>query len=201
MNRTRYTPQGERNVSARCRPSRLRCLPLSTGVSLDVRNGKTQNGRSTLNAAIVLALLAIGWFPSGARPASDICGHPIEGRATILREGEALAAFAVSLADSTSRQRRGLMHCPHLPDGHGMLFVYHEKRPRVFWMKNTPLALAIIFVTEDGRIAAIEKGAPQSLTRIPSPGPVRYVLEINAAEARGLRRGDRLQWARTPRQP
>ena len=93
------------------------------------------------------------------------------------------------------------MHCPQLPAGHGMLFIYDTTRPRVFWMKDTPLALAIIYIAEDGRITAIEKGSPQSLNRIPSPGPVRYVLEINQTEARGLRQGDRLQWTRTTGQP
>ena len=82
-----------------------------------------------------------------------------------------------------------------------LLFIYNAARPRVFWMKDTYLELAIIFIADDGRIAAIEKGVPRSLTRIPSPGPVRLVLEINHTEAQGLRHGDRLRWTRDPTPP
>lgn len=165
------------------------------------RPGATHPGQALYGRAIALALLALCAFPAGAHTDSAICGHPVDGRVTIQRKDETRATFAVSLAESTYRHRRGLMHCPHLPTGHGMLFVYPEARPRFFWMKDTPLTLAIIFIADDGRIIAIEKGTPGSLIRIPSPGPVRYVLEINPSDARGLRRGDQLAWTRIPAQP
>ena len=93
------------------------------------------------------------------------------------------------------------MHCPILEPGTGMLFVYDDVHPRVFWMKDTPLELAIIFVAADGRITAIERGRPGSLVRIPSPGPVQFVLEINHREARGLQVGDRMLWIAPAAQP
>ena len=82
------------------------------------------------------------------------------------------------------------MHCPALGPGTGMLFVYADARPRVFWMKDTPLDLGIVFIDAQSRIAAIARGWPQSLTRIRSPGPARFVLEINYDEALALRVGD-----------
>ncbi|MBL0712903.1 MAG: DUF192 domain-containing protein [Desulfosarcina sp.] len=104
-----------------------------------------------------------------------------------------MADFTVCIAESASQRRRGLMHCPQLKTGTGMLFIYAQARPRVFWMKETPLELAIIFISADARIAAIEKGTPASLSRIPSPGPIRQVLEINFEEARGLQVDDSVQ--------
>ncbi len=53
--------------------------------------------------------------------------------------------------------------------------------------------LGIIFIDGDGRIMSIERGIPGSRERIRSPGPVRYVLEINYAEARTLQVGDRMR--------
>ena len=113
-------------------------------------------------------------------------------RVAILREGATVATFSVTVASSVPQRRRGLMNCPALKSGTGMLFVYDKVHPRVFWMKDTPLELAIIFFSPDGRIAAIEKGVPRSLTRVSSQGPVRSVLEINFTEARVLEIGDRL---------
>lgn len=170
-------------------------------LGLALRQWTFSPGQPVIGGTIVLALLVVGLLPAGARSDTDICGYPVDGRVIIQREGETQAVFAVSLAESASRHRRGLMHCSHLRAGHGMLFVYSETRPRVFWMKDTHLELAIIYIAADSRIAAIEKGVPRTLTRIPSPGPVQYVLEINFAEARGLMRGDRLQWTRVDAQP
>jgi uncharacterized membrane protein (UPF0127 family) len=144
--------------------------------------------RTGLAAALMVILL-----PLGVWPADDVCGFPAHDRVAIQRGNQVQAEFRVALADSVSRRRRGLMYCPLLDPGTGMLFVYDDVRPRVFWMKDAPLELAIIFVAADGQITAIEKGHPRSLTRIPSPGPVQYVLEINYKEAWGLQVGDRMQ--------
>ena len=200
MYRDRISSRGKCGTAPQA-SSRRDFLRLSALLRLVFRQQTAQPDRPIISLSIVLILLVVGWFSTEARSDSDICGYPVDGCALIQREGEIHATFAVSLAESTSRHRRGLMHCPHLPDGHGMLFIYDTTRPRAFWMKDTPLALAIIFIAEDGRIVAIEKGTPQSLKRIPSPGPVRYVLEINPADAKGLQRGDRLRWTRVARPP
>lgn len=141
-------------------------------------------------AAAILAILllpALAWSDIG------ICGYPPSGRVTFIRAGQTVAAFTVTAAASVAQRRRGLMHCPALEPGTGMLFIYEAARPRVFWMKDTPLALGIVFIAADGAVLAVERGAPGSLERIRSPGPVRFVLEINASEAQSLRVGDRMQ--------
>ncbi len=152
------------------------------------RKGRRWIGRLGLAAALLLLLL-----PEAARPDALVCGQPARSRVTIHRDGRVIAAFTVAEAASVAERSRGLMDCPALEPGTGMLFVYRDARRRVFWMKNTPVALGIVFIAADNRIAAVERGVPQSLTRITSPGPTRLVLEINHDEARHLQVGDRVE--------
>ncbi len=140
-----------------------------------------------LGLAAVLAFLLL---PAAARTETLICGHPARSRVTVQREGRIVAAFTAAEAESVSQRGRGLMHCPALGPGTGMLFIYADARPRVFWMKDTPLDLGIVFIDAESRIAGIARGLPQSLTRIRSQGPARFVLEINYDEARDLQVGD-----------
>ena len=150
-----------------------------------LKTGRRRAARLGLATALALLLL-----PAAARTETLVCGHAARSRVAIQREGRVIAAFTVAKAESVAERSRGLMHCPALGPGTGMLFVYADARPRVFWMKDTPLDLAIVFIDAESRIAAIARGLPQSLTRIHSPGPTRFVLEINYDEAAALRVGD-----------
>ena len=63
------------------------------------------------------------------------------------------------------------------------------------WMKNTYVALDMIFADESGRILGITRNTtPLSTALITSPGNVAAVLEILAGESdrRGITVGDRL---------
>jgi uncharacterized membrane protein (UPF0127 family) len=146
-------------------------------------------------------LLAIGVLPADTCGKELICGYPADGQVTIRRAGEIRATFRVARAQTASQRRRGLMGCRRLDPGTGLLFVYDDVRPRVFWMKNTPLELAIVFVAANGDIVGIGHGVPHRLDRIPSPGPVALVLEINYAASRELQVGDRLDWQAPPPTP
>jgi hypothetical protein len=77
---------------------------------------------------------------------------------------------------------------------HGMLFDFETPQPVVMWMRNTPLPLDMLFIDADGRIAGVAADTtPFSEAMIPSPRPVRFVLEVNAGTARrlGIAAGDR----------
>ena len=60
-------------------------------------------------------------------------------------------------------------------------------------MKDTLIELAIIFITADGRIAAIERGEPGSIDYIQSPNDIQSVLEVNYGESRDLKVGDNIR--------
>ena len=130
--------------------------------------------------------------------AADICGYPERGTLVVTRDDQAVGTFRIGLAETRDQHRKGLMGCRDLAAGSGLLFIYSDARPRIFWMKDTPLPLAIVFISASGRIAAIEAGQPFSTQHIRSPDNIQYVLEIQPAEARVLQVGDRIILQLTP---
>jgi uncharacterized membrane protein (UPF0127 family) len=103
--------------------------------------------------------------------------------------------FAVELASTPEEHAKGLMYRRQLPEGQGMLFDFHREQPTSFWMKNTYIPLDMIFIRGDGRILRIaENTVPLSEALVPSGGPVRAVLEVNAGTAKklGIAPGDRV---------
>jgi len=105
-------------------------------------------------------------------------------------------AFTVELAVDDLSQQRGLMGRTTLPEDHGMLFPFPVPRTASFWMKDTPLALDLLFIRPDGTIAAILPGRPNDLHPVSAGEPVSAVLEIRQGRARalGLSPGDRVRW-------
>lgn len=100
--------------------------------------------------------------------------------------------FTIEIADDAAERSAGLMYRKTMADNHGMLFVYDHMQPVGFWMKNTPMPLDLVFISEDGRIRAIKKGEPQSEAVIAPDEPVRFVLELKAGTAarQGIEDGD-----------
>jgi uncharacterized membrane protein (UPF0127 family) len=121
---------------------------------------------------------------------NEICGQAEMGMVEIVRGAEVIKKIPVTLAANLKSRQRGLMYCSLLPKGTGMFFTYPNVGRRVFWMKNTYIELAIIFIFADGRIAAIKRGEPGSLDYIQSPDGIKAVLEINYRESRNLKLDD-----------
>lgn len=120
---------------------------------------------------------------------------PTDGAPLVTASAKGEVKLSIEIADDASEQQRGLMHRERLADGHGMLFVMEATREANFWMKNTPSALDLIFIAEDGRIVTIKRGEALSEAIISSEADVRFVLEIAAGEAQrlGLAPGDAMQ--------
>lgn len=107
-------------------------------------------------------------------------------------------AYRVELAQTPEQLTHGLMNRGAVPENTGMLFDFGYDHPIAMWMKNTPVPLDMLFLTADGRIVKIaQRTVPMSLETIPSPGPVRAVLEVagGACEKQGIHEGDRLSGA------
>lgn len=102
--------------------------------------------------------------------------------------------FSIEIADTDRKREIGLMYRRFMEDDRGMLFIFPVTRRLGFWMKNTPMALDLVFAGEDGRIVAIRPGEPFSEAPISPPEPARFVLEVKAgiAKRNGLAVGDRL---------
>jgi uncharacterized protein len=105
-------------------------------------------------------------------------------------------SFQVEVAADVASQQRGLMFRRELAPDAGMLFDFHQEARVTFWMKNTPLPLDMVFIRKDGTVASIEPNAvPFSTDSIPSPEPVRAVLEIRGGRAHdlGIEPGDKVR--------
>ena len=101
--------------------------------------------------------------------------------------------FAVEVMRTRDELERGLMFRREMATDHGMLFDFGAPQPVTMWMKNTYLALDMVFIARDGRIVSVKQNAePLSEKTIPSGGDVLGVLELDAGTAKriGLKPGD-----------
>jgi uncharacterized membrane protein (UPF0127 family) len=132
---------------------------------------------------------------------NELCEQKADSTVYVRRGQRIVGEFSVILAASPAKYRKGLMHCHALAAGSGMLFLYSKAAKRTFWMKNTLIDLAIIFISENSRILSIEHGRAGSLKRITSPCKSRMVLEINYNESRHLAIGDYVHFQQQKRSP
>ena len=151
-----------------------------------------------LAAVVAVALLSVAGYlllrpdlPSGSANGN----LPIDATHLVVLTDEGERSFTVEIADDPAERQQGLMFREHMEDDHGMLFVFGETQEVGFWMKDTPLALDLIFIGQDGRVRAVRRGEPLSLATISPDVPVRFVLEVKAGVARaiGLKDGDRIR--------
>ena len=105
-------------------------------------------------------------------------------------------AITVWIADSPAHRAQGLMFVRTLAPDTGMLFLFPRSQYVSMWMKNTYVALDMLFVDRTGLIVNIAEDArPLTLDTINSAAPVLAVLELPAGTVKrfGLRPGDRLR--------
>ncbi len=108
-----------------------------------------------------------------------------------------LASTMVSaeIADTPELRERGLMFRHILPSDQAMLFDFGDPRPVSMWMKNTYMSLDMLFVREDGTIAAIaENTVPKSLDTVSVQTPIKGVIELAAGTVKklGIRQNDKV---------
>ena len=90
---------------------------------------------------------------------------------------------------------RGLMFRKRLKKNEGMLFKMGVKREYSFWMKNTYIALDIIYLSKDLKIIEyVENTKPLSLKRIKGLG--ENILEVKSGfiKKNKLRKGDKIKF-------
>lgn len=90
----------------------------------------------------------------------------------------------VEIAATQQLRERGLMFRTTLAENSGMLFVYPQAEQQAMWMKNTLIALDVIFIDEDGKIVSILRNLTPC-QKMPCPtyqskGKARYMLEVAA---------------------
>lgn len=98
--------------------------------------------------------------------------------------------LSVEVAETDAQRTHGLMFKEDLGSDEGMVFVFDRTQEHVFWMKNTPLPLDMVFL-DDGRtvVGVYENAEPLSTARMSVGKPSRYVLEVRGGWCRAHRVG------------
>lgn len=102
----------------------------------------------------------------------------------------------VELARKPEHRERGLMYRTSMGSDAGMLFSWDDESPRTFWMKNTCLALDMLFLSRDGVIVGVVEQVPTLNEESRGvPCKAAHVLEVNAGWVRshGVKPGQRVQ--------
>ena len=123
--------------------------------------------------ATVLLAMAVSANPVDASSACRI-------DSVALRGDWGQAEFSVEVADSPNERSEGLQGRRELGLMQGMLFVFESPGRVSFWMKNTPIALDMLFASSDGVVTKIHREAiPFDTSTIDGGDDTFAVLEIN----------------------
>jgi uncharacterized protein len=103
--------------------------------------------------------------------------------------------YQVELAQDDVTRARGLMFRDQMDADHGMLFLHDREEPQAYWMKNTKIALDILYFDSQRKLVAQQRDVPpcsagNACPPYPSNAPARYVLELNAGQAAQLKLQD-----------
>ncbi len=129
--------------------------------------------------ALSIAIVLIGLLSTGCASGNDLWVE-VGGQ-----------RYAVEIADDNAERARGLMFRDQLAPGQGMLFIHDREQPLAYWMKNTRIALDILYFDDEGVLVAQQRDVPpcslgNACPSYPSDAPALYVLELNAGEAAKL---------------
>lgn len=108
-----------------------------------------------------------------------------------------IGVLDIEIADTEYKTETGLMYRNSMEESQAMLFVFKNEAPRSFYMKNTAIALDIIYLDANKEIVSIQRNArPYDNTSLPSNANAKYVLEVNAglSDKWQLENGDKIAW-------
>lgn len=122
-----------------------------------------------------------------------------EATGYLIKKGtqDTIQVLELEIADTDYEIQTGMMYRQSMQNNQAMLFIFEQEQPLAFYMKNTHVALDIIYLKADGTIDSFaENATPMDETSLPSAGPSQYALEIKAglAEKWGLDIGDSFVW-------
>ena len=149
-----------------------------------------------MKSTIVLALLSI--FMTTSSFSNDSTRLPTV--TVVISENLKVEA---ELAYTDETRMRGLMFREFLAPDAGMLFVFPVSEPQGFWMKNTKIALDLIWLNERKEIVYFVTANPCKKDPCETYQPMqkaKYVLEVNAGfvKKHGLGLGMQMEFRLPP---
>ena len=154
--------------------------------------------RQKLSVWLALSIVTAGGLLVSDREAARATGSDLVSIQT--PSGITLKA---EVADTPLKRSVGLMYRDHLKKDHGMLFFFGQPQAWNFWMKNTKIALDLIWIDGKKRVTHIERNVPictKSDDSCPQYRPnsddAVYVLEIAGGTVDGykIEKGSKLQF-------
>lgn len=99
--------------------------------------------------------------------------------------------YTVEVADTEEARARGLMFRDAMAADAGMLFIHEREEPLAYWMKNTRIALDILYFDAQRILVSQQRDVPPCSAGNACPSyssrvPALYVLELNAGQAAKL---------------
>ncbi len=149
--------------------------------------------RSTLFSLCSMGIFGSLFFGMPASFASD-------GGLVHIQTPSGLTIHA-EVADTPLKRSVGLMYRDYLKKDHGMLFFFNQPQAWSFWMKNTKIALDLIWLDAKKRVTHIERNIPictktdDSCPQYrPNSDDATYVLEIagGTVESYKIEKGTKL---------
>jgi uncharacterized membrane protein (UPF0127 family) len=121
-----------------------------------------------------------------------------EGELTIKKPNDSIVkTIDIEIAETDYETQTGMMYRDSMEDHQGMLFVFPNAVLHSFYMKNTRIALDIIYIGPDKKIVSIQKNAqPFDEKSLPSNALAQYVLEVNGglSDVWKLEAGDKIEF-------
>ena len=154
--------------------------------------------RQKLSVWLALSIVTAGGLLVSDREAARAAGSDLVSIQT--PSGITLKA---EVADTPLKRSVGLMYRDHLKKDHGMLFFFGQPQAWNFWMKNTKIALDLIWIDGKKRVTHIERNVPictKSDDSCPQYRPnsddAVYVLGIAGGTVDGykIEKGSKLQF-------
>jgi uncharacterized membrane protein (UPF0127 family) len=165
----------------------------------------------TAGLTILLLLILISSCNPNRRPKPDTTIPPkyaIQKEPAFNKQGviqfirnqtDTLATLDIEIADTPQKREKGLMHRRSMEENQSMLFIFDKEERQSFWMKDTHIALDILFINEAKTVVHMaENCQPYSLKSIPSFEYALYVFEANAGfeKKNDVKVGDKINFVR-----
>lgn len=158
--------------------------------------------RRTLAAITLLSLLLSGCNFSFGNLFFDamlkVRGGKFPTKKITLETDKEKIELTVEVADSDKERIRGYMYREKVEEGNGMLFIFADEAPRNFWMKNTLVALDILYLNNQKEVVSIVQNMePCKTPQCPSYAsikPAMYALELSEGyvKSHGVTVGDKV---------
>lgn len=133
-------------------------------------------------------------------PAPNLALVTAQGRVTFEAPRGEVVIKAEVVTTPAGRQQ-GLMYRRSMAPDAGMVFVFPEEEVQSFWMRNTHVALDIIFVNEKLQVVGVASDATPRTTSPRTVGkPSKFVVEVVAGlcAASGIRAGTKVRFEGIP---